>query len=78
MKESDSTRKKEMRGNLDEDIENRLKKMAKQEKKKYVINLMKIRLWTVIKTEKKDKCLKTKDERNHVFANVQMYSMVDP
>ena len=39
---------------------------------------MEIRLCTAIKTEKKDKYLKTKDERNHVFDNVQMYSMVDP
>ena len=39
---------------------------------------MEIRLCAVIKTEKKDKYLKTKDERNHVFDNVQMYNMVDP
>ena len=50
-----------------------------QNKKKEICdNLDGDRLCTAIKTEKKDKYLKTKDERNHVFDNVQMYSMVDP
>ena len=80
-KKEDNKRKKERHDNLDDDEKEQLRKYEKKGKKVMHDNLEageKEKVTKIDKKRKMNKRLKTSDERNSIFDNVQMCGMTDP